>query len=357
MLKFDESKKISNFKILSYAPAKNIEEVYRVKKNDNILIWCDLGFRGKYASPRMGKTFYKYFKKIGCNVSIIVGKAKLKPHFANKKINSAFMSLSKNDLFISLGSGQAIYFYKNKKRLITRELMNAQGFKMVATNGLGSLKESQIENFFQAYNHNKEEVKMLGNELKKLFKKTKKVSVTCPKGTCLSLVFEKRRVINNYGDSKNDTNYPVGETYTSPLEGKAEGIAFVKSSKVLGETYLHKKPVKYIFEKGILTRTKFKKLNDALDELEKFNEKNGITNAHDKVRNLAEFAIGTNKKAKLIGIMINDEKVYGTCHIGIGASKHFGGKVFCNGHSDHVIENPTIYFDGKKILENGNFLI
>jgi len=92
-------------------------------------------------------------------------------------------------------------------------------------------------------------------------------------------------------------------------------------------------------------------------QLEKFNTSQGLKESYSKVRNIAEFAIGTNKKAKLIGVMIVDEKVYGTCHFGIGASKHFGGKIECNGHSDHVIEKPTIYFDGKLIMKSGKFLI
>ncbi len=356
----DEFSKLKNYKILDFKPLKPIEKIYGVKKNDNVLIYCDKGFENKIASPTLGKTFYEFFKQNGCNVSIVVGKAIKKPHLANKTINNAVQNLGKNDLFVSVASGQAIYFHKNKKRLITKELMTNQGFKMIATNGLGSLENKNIKDFFNAYNFDQNEVKKIGEKLKKLFEKTKNVRVTCPLGTDIVFQFDKenkRKVINNYGNVLTDTNYPVGEVYTSPLEKTANGILFVKSSKVLGETYLHNHPEKYVIENGLFVSSSFKKLNNAMLQLEKFNTKQGIKNVNDKVRNIAEFAIGTNKKAKLIGVMIIDEKVYGTCHFGIGASAHFGGKVACNGHSDHVIEKPTIYFDGKIIMKNGKFLI
>ena len=357
MHSIDESKKLSGYKSLPSSPVKNIVDVYKVKKGDNVLIWCDIGFPGRKGSARMGKTFYAYLKGIGCNVSIVVGKAVKNPHFANERINSSAKSLGKGDLLISLGSGQAIYFHKNKKRIVTRNMIVKQGFSMVATNGLMSLKDKNISKFFKSFSHDRKEVKSIGAKLKKEFEKTKDVYITCPYGTDLKLKLGEREVINNYGNPARDTNYPVGEVYTSPLEGTANGVMFVSSSKVLGETILNKKPQKYVVEKGIVTNTSLKKLNSAFDTLEKFNEKSGIKNAYSKVRNIAEFAIGTNNQASLSGVMICDEKVLGTCHIGIGASYHFGGKVFCNGHSDHVINKPTIYFDGKKVMVKGKILI
>jgi leucyl aminopeptidase (aminopeptidase T) len=352
----DDYKKISKFKTLSSKMVQNIIKIYDIKKNNTILIWCDTGFRGKKASPIMAKTFYDYFKKNGFNVSVVVEKPKLKTGFSSDKINNAVKLLKKDDVFVSLSSGQAVFLHKNGKGINTRDFMQKKGVKVIVTNGLGSLKSKYFDHFLQSYNSDQGEIKKLGDKLKKLFEKTKIVKITCPLGTNLLIKFDKRIVINNFGNPEYDTNFPVGETYTAPLEGTTNGIAFVKSSKVLGETYLHKKPVKYVFENGLLVKTSFKKLDSALFELEKFNEEKGIKQAYKKVRNVAEFAIGTNKKARFIGLMINDEKIFGTCHIGLGDSSHFGGKIFCNGHSDHVIEKPTIYFDNKKIVEKGKFV-
>lgn len=358
MISIDDSNKLKNYGTLSFLPVKNISKIYKLKKGDNVLIWCDTGFSSHRASPMMGKTFYEYFKKFGCNVSLIVGKANKYPHFAPDKINSAVFSLSKNDLFVSLGSGQAIYLHKNKKRIITRELMDELGFKMVATNGLMSLTEENISKFFNAFSHNEKEVKKLNEKIIKAMKKTNNVYITCPFGSSLSFELQKnRKPISNYGNWKEySTNFPVGEAYVAPKEWTANGIVFVKSSKVLGETILNKKPVEYIISNGILVSTSLKKLNSGLDQLEKFNKNLG-KKSFSYVRNFAEFAIGTNKKASLIGVMICDEKAYGTCHFGVGANIHFGGKIECSGHSDHVIEKPTIWFDGKIIMDKGKLLL
>ena len=358
MLNIDEYSKLSKFKPVSVSPAIQIFKVYKVKPKSNVLIWCDLGKNKNNISARLGKTFYNFFKKKKCNVSIVVGKYISKPHLANEKINTAVFSLSKKDLFISMGSGQALYFHKNGFRIITRDLIKKQKFNMVATNGLISVKENNVSRFIKAYSPNLKFIQKIGEKLKKKFKNTKKVKITCPLGSNLEFELVKNReVINNYGNIKRDTNYPVGEVYTAPREGTAQGIVYIKSSKVLGETILHNKAVKYIFKNGVLVDSSFKKFNNALTQLEEFNFKKKIKSPYKKVRNLAEFAIGTNKNAKFIGVMINDEKIFGTAHIGIGANKHFGGKINCFGHQDQVIENPTIYFDNKKILENGKFLI
>lgn len=357
-MSFNNYKKLIKLKNLSFKPIEQVQNLYKINKKNKILIWCDLGKKGKKSSARIGKTFYDFYKKNGFEVEIVVGEYIKKPHLAQKEINQSVLNLKKGDLFISVGSGQAVYFHKKNKRIITRNLIEKQGFFMVATNGLISLQEKKLKNFFETFLVNFNEIKRIGNKIEKLMRKTQKVRITCPLGSDFELILDnKREIINNYGDICRDTNYPVGEVYTAPVEGSAKGVLCIKSSKVLGTTILHKKYKKYFVKNGLVVKTNFQKLNNALNELEKFNKNQEIKNYYKKVRNIAEFAIGTNKKAKFIGLMINDEKIFGTAHIAIGSNKHFGGKVACFGHSDHVIENPTIFFDEKKILENRKFLI
>ena len=43
--------------------------------------------------------------------------------------------------------------------------------------------------------------------------------------------------------------------------------------------------------------------------------------------NIAEIGLGLNPKCKMIGIMLEDEGVKGTAHIGIGTSITLGGKI------------------------------
>lgn len=79
--------------------------------------------------------------------------------------------------------------------------------------------------------------------------------------------------------------------------------------------------------------------------------------AGPKAYNLAEFGIGTNPKARLIGNVLEDEKVLGTCHVAFGDNSTFGGKVLAGIHVDGILLKPTIKLDGKTVMEKGRLKI
>jgi leucyl aminopeptidase (aminopeptidase T) len=74
-------------------------------------------------------------------------------------------------------------------------------------------------------------------------------------------------------------------------------------------------------------------------------------------RNVAEFGIGTNDRASLTGIILEDEKVMGTIHIAFGDNKSMGGSVGVASHLDGLITQPTVWFDDRKIMESGGLLV
>ncbi|MFA5126291.1 MAG: aminopeptidase [archaeon] len=355
MINIDESKKISKFKEIHLPALEKLFSIYEIKQNDNILIWCD---DAKTVAPRIAKTIYLKLKKMKCTVSIIVDKPTKKLGSATKKTQKAIKSLKKGDAFFSIGSGNRGYVEENGKHVLMKELIKKQRFKMISLGGLYSIKAEKINSFLKSFNHDKKKVHKLNKKIKKILEKTKEIKITCPKGTNLHILLGKRPVICNEGNWKEySTNYPVGETYTSPIENSVKGIAFVSSAKISGKTILPKKPVKFIFEKGILVSTNSKAINSNLKYVEKFNKRKKINNYKNAVRTIAEFAIGTNSKASLVGAMICDEKALGTCHFATGNNKHLGGKNYCHGHFDYVIVKPSIWFDGKQIMKKGKLII
>ena len=106
-----------------------------------------------------------------------------------------------------------------------------------------------------------------------------------------------------------------------------------------------KHPIIVFVEKGYVKRVtdgkKPPEIEKALDSVGK------------KGRNIAEFGIGVNRKAKVTGIVLEDEKSYGTCHIAFGNNIGFGGKVNVPLHIDCVMTKPTIFFDSKCIMKHG----
>ena len=68
--------------------------------------------------------------------------------------------------------------------------------------------------------------------------------------------------------------------------------------------------------------------------------------------------MGTNYKAKITGITLEDEKVYGTVHVALGDNTSYpGGIIKAPIHLDGVISKPTVFIDDKKIMNNGKLLL
>lgn len=59
-------------------------------------------------------------------------------------------------------------------------------------------------------------------------------------------------------------------------------------------------------------------------------------------RMLAEFGIGTNDKARITGVVLEDEKVYGTIYVAFGSNNTFGGTVAAGVHIDGVVQKPVV---------------
>ena len=71
---------------------------------------------------------------------------------------------------------------------------------------------------------------------------------------------------------------------------------------------------------------------------------------------IAELGIGTNEAAKLCGIILEDEKLYGTVHIAFGTNTSFGGTTKAACHLDGIILKPTLYLDGECVIREGEFV-
>lgn len=139
-------------------------------------------------------------------------------------------------------------------------------------------------------------------------------------------------------------NLPSGEAYIAPLEDGSDGEMIIDGSMVgIGKL---ESPLHMTISGGKLRSVTGEKSGN-LDILLK-NEINGT---------VCELGIGTNEAAILNGIILEDEKVYGTVHIAFGTNTSFGGTNKAECHMDGIILRPTLYLDDTKVIENGVFLI
>ena len=170
----------------------------------------------------------------------------------------------------------------------------------------------------------------------KILDKANKITISTKLGTNLSFSIKGRKAHGLKAGIYNKKSYwgnlPEGEVFIAPVEGTANG-KFIVDGSIAG----FGKVKKTIFEvkNGFVTAI----AGNKSEEIAKLLSKVGKNS-----RNIAEFGIGLNRKAKITGIVLEDEKVYGTCHIALGNNIGFGGKVNVPLHIDCVIRNPDILF-------------
>jgi len=188
------------------------------------------------------------------------------------------------------------------------------------------------------------EMAKITNKLKDILDKGKDVHVTTKAGTDIKFSIDKRKAIASTGLTRvkgNFGNLPGGETFIAPLEKTADGIIIIDGS------ILNKKTkIRVVVENGYAVEIDDDELRSYLDDI---NNKDAF--------NIAEFGIGTNKKAEITGKTLENEKAIKTCHFGFGNNFGFGGKVNVPSHIDGVLRNPTIYIDKKMIIEEGKILV
>ncbi|WP_313803507.1 aminopeptidase [Cytobacillus sp.] len=137
-------------------------------------------------------------------------------------------------------------------------------------------------------------------------------------------------------------NLPSGEAYIAPIEGTANGQIVIDGS-IAGIGKLQS-PVLLTIENG--------RIVDAEGEagtklLEILGDADG--------RLLGEFGVGTNNKARITGVVLEDEKVYGTIHVAFGSNNTFGGTISAGVHIDGVVKQPDVYINEKMLMAQGEF--
>lgn len=138
-------------------------------------------------------------------------------------------------------------------------------------------------------------------------------------------------------------NLPSGEAYIAPLEGTAEGQILVDGS-IAGIGKIDS-PLLLTVQNGRITEAEGTSAERLLQML---GDQGG--------RMLGEFGIGTNDKARITGVVLEDEKVYGTIHVAFGSNNTFGGTIVAGVHIDLVVKEPDVYLDDKCIMKNGKLL-
>jgi aminopeptidase len=182
-----------------------------------------------------------------------------------------------------------------------------------------------------------------------MLEQTSVVRVTAPSGTDVRMPVKGRKAHASSGlfrERGQWGNLPTGEAYLAPVEGQSDGVIVVDGSMAgVGVT---RQPIRILVENGYATEITGGAEAEALITL--------LAPHGRDARNVAEFGIGTNDRAQLTGVILEDEKVMGTIHVAFGDNKSMGGSVGVPSHLDGLIKQPTVWFDDRKIMEHGLLL-
>lgn len=191
-----------------------------------------------------------------------------------------------------------------------------------------------------------EELKRITDAVQEVHDAASEVHVTSEQGT--DITFSKEgcpafSLDGYYHEAEGFATLPPGESPTHPKEGTANGTIVVDvSMDNLGQL---DEPVTLEIEDGFVSEVSGGSQADELRDL--------IERSDENAGNLAEFAIGTNSKAKLIGNQAEDKKRMGTVHFAIGDNESLGGTLQSDIHLDGVLRKPTVELDGEVYVENG----
>ncbi len=226
----------------------------------------------------------------------------------------------------------------------SRRAASAKGVRIATLPGV--TEEIMIRCMNADYHKIAERTLMLCN----MMEKTSVIKVQAPSGTDITLPISGRKAFASTGlfrEKGQSGNLPTGEAYLAPLEGKSNGTVVVDGSMaMIGMVKEHIRiTVKDGFATDITGGAEAKKLAELFEP-------------HGKdARTVAEFGIGTNDKAILSGLILEDEKVMGTIHIAFGDNKSMGGSVRVASHLDGLIKSPTVWFDDIMIMKEGKFVV
>lgn len=372
-VKFVKSNQIS--KPLQQAASVAINQVLKLKVDERILIITN----PNQDVQRISMALYDASLTAGGVPSIIFQPMKTQLDFASDSVIHALRSEPEIILSIShekLGKDRFAMkkHYKYKKKSIDHVFHYLLAAKKTRSFWSPSVTQKMFEDTVPI------NYKKLGencSKLKRVFDSASEVHITTKQGTDLVIGLSGRKALTDDGNfSKPGAggNLPAGEMFISPELGSSNGtLVFdgcIASDKGV---ILIKTPIKCKVKNNLVEKItggkEASELKDTLARAKKSTNKfakDGKISKKDlpsyikNIRNLGELGIGLNEKARIVGNMLEDEKVFKTCHIAIGANYDEDAQALI--HLDGLMKDPTMETtDGKGhsvlVMKNGKIVI
>ena len=317
-----------------------------IKKEDAALIITDRGDEENSLAPALALEEMKALEKIGCTCEIYLQETKA----ALDKIDILLLEKIKK---LKPGSTVAVSVSNNvgilpetEGNISFKKFILDRNLNFIYSRDLAQVKKSDWPLFAQTISFDTSAYEKGWLTIKTIIDDGKEMVIKTDKGTDLHLDITGRETHLTCGNRNfGGTNLPFGEIFIAPIEDKSTGKVVVDgTSKILSGAVLVKDSFELEFDNGRVINNTSEDLRSTINHI-RDNDPAGSKG----IETLAELGIGLNPNAKLIGLMLVDEKTLGTAHVAIGNNSSFGGKNECKYHFDQVFRNPRIWVDGKEI--------
>ncbi len=318
---------------------KILKNGWDIKEGDTAIIITDNGIGEATLAPILAQKEKEALETLGCSCTILTQDIKTDTDFLNPHIFEHLTSIPKNAIVIVSVSNN-IGLIPIDTGLNFKAFILKRNLRLIYSLGLSKIKKENWDIFANTLSFNPLEHLEKLKHIKDILDKGHKITITTSIGTNLNLDITDRISHIACGlHQYRSTNIPFGEIYIAPNETKTNGKIIIDGTiKTLTGSRLLKDEFYLEFKNGQLIKNTSKELKDTIKTIEKTDKNINI---------LAEFGIGLNPKATLIGNTLVDEKTLGTAHIALGMNTVFGGTNSCSYHLDQVFKNPKILIDGK----------
>lgn len=322
------------------------EELFKIRKRDELLIIGDLGEPGKRSAPVMTGCYVSAAKKMGLSYKLILQRPRYIGDVSSMELIRALDNLQDGGFITISTTGKLGSFKKFGKSF--RKIVKARRFRFVSTPNLSELPTTRLIDLTQSLNIDYRKLQQTAIKIEKAFNIGKEIIIRTKAGTNLKVGIQGMKAIRNDGEiySEFGGNIPVGEVYIPPRGKRVNGTVVLDGSvRTRYGTHLIKTPVVLHVENGSVVKITGNsdvatKLRETLDWAEKRSH-------HDwGCRRIGEVGIGINPAAKVVGPTVLNEKAKGTAHVAIGSNAWFGGSVYSIIHLDQVFMDARIYVDG-----------
>lgn len=311
-----------------------LKVVLSLSENEKVLVITD------EKKKEIGQTFCEASEKLGASAKIYIIPEKLRPLKELPKELSAL--IPNNDVIVNAFEGFA------EETPFRIKLIKAE---IATTARVGHAPGITKEMMLGAMGADYQKIAENVDAVIKKFKNAEEVHITAPSGTDIVLNIAGRAFESDVKIKPSTFgNLPAGEIWCAPVEDKANGILVCDGS--IGDLGRVKNKLRIEVRGGKIAalESEDRALVDRVREL---------TSIDDEASVIGELGIGLNPKAKLSGILLEDEKAGGTAHIAFGNNENMpGGRNKSKTHRDFLFYKPTFevrYKSGEKkiIIKDG----